>query len=417
MVEAAAQTTPTQIVVVVPQESSTIREVLGSAVRYVEQSRTLGSGHAVLQAHAVLKDADNVVVLSGDVPLIQPHTLKEMIRVHDEREACVTLLTTTRTDHDGRGRVIRTPSGRISAVLEETEADEATLKISEFNSGVYCFRGPWLWDNIGDLGPSRSGEVYLTDLIAMAHRQGMPIESVQPEDPEETLGVNTRVQLAAVEAAMRKRILEQWMLGGVTIPDPSSVYIDAAVELGQDTVILPNTHITQRTRIGRDCEIGPNSVVSQSQIGDGCKIMASVVQGATLNERVQVGPFSHIRPGTHLDKGVRIGNFAEVKDSHIGPRSRSAHFSYIGDADLGANVNIGAGTVTCNFDGEKKNRTVIGDDAFIGSDSMLVAPVEIGARASTGAGAVVTSDVPPDSLAVGVPARVSPKKRRRKTKS
>ena len=300
--------------------------------------------------------------------------------------------------------------GTITAVVEEADADEATLSVPEINGGAYCFRSAWLWDSLRAVPPSPSGEVRLTDLVGLAAQQGMAVESVRSRDPHETLGVNTRVHLAKAEAVLRERIREQWMLRGVTMPDPGSVYIDATAELDQDTTVLPNTHITGRSRIGRSCEIGPNSIISDSLIGDRCKIKAAVIEGSTLDEGVDAGPFSYIRPGSHLEEEVHIGSFAEVKSSRLGPGSRSGHFSYIGDADVGANVNIGAGTVTCNYDGERKHRTTIGDDAFIGSDTMLVAPVNVGARASTGAGAVVTKDVPPDSLVVGVPARELAKK-------
>ena len=394
-------------VVVVPQDAQAVREALGDTVRYAEQSEPLGSGHALLQTRSAMGGVDNVVVLSGDVPLIRPETLGRLIGLHDEREACVTLLTSTVAKPDGAGRVVRSPSGAVRGIVEESDADEATLAISEINSGAYCFRASWLWEHLAELAPSRKGEIYLTDLIVVAAQQGMVVESIQSEDSEEMLGVDTRVQLAEAAAVLRRRILEGWMTYGVTMPDPASVYVDATVELGQDSAVLPNTHITGRSRVGRGCEIGPNSIVSDALLGDDCKVLASVIDGSTLEDGVEVGPFSHIRPGSHLERGVHIGNYAEVKASRLGPDTRSGHFSYIGDADVGANVNIGAGTVTCNYDGRQKNRTIIGDGAFIGCDSMLVAPVNIGARSVTGAGAVVTKDVPADTLVKGVPARVA----------
>ena len=401
------------IVVVVPSDSQAIRDALDSDVSYAVQPEPLGSGHAVLQAVKSLTNLETVVVLSGDVPLIRPETIRDMIDVHIEREAGVTLLTSTLANADGLGRVVRASSGGITAIVEESEADKATLGINEINGGAYCFRRTWLAENLGMLPESSRGEIFLTDAIALASSQGIPVESVQSEDPAETLGVNTRVGLAEAESALRHRILERWMLSGVTFQDPASAYIDADVELGQDTVVLANTHITGHSLVSRNCRIGPNSIVRDSTIGDGCHIMGSVVEGARLDKRVDVGPFSHIRPGSHLEDGVHIGNYAEVKNSRLGPGTKSGHFSYIGDAELGANVNIGAGVVTCNYDGENKNRTIIGEDAFIGSDSMLIAPVTIGARSSTGAGSVVSKDVPPDSIAVGAPARVLRKGTRR----
>ena len=414
VVDAACEAGFDPIVVVAPRDSQAIKDTLGSRVRYAQQAQPLGSGHAMLQARSVLDHMENVFVLVGDVPLILPETLSEMRRLHDDREACITLLTAVDVNPNGLGRVVRSGSGSITAVIEEGDADEAALSIAEVNAGVYCFRSHWLWDSLSSLPPSPGGEVFLTDLIGLAAQQSMLLESLQSRHPQETLGVNTRVQLAEAEAVMRQRIRERWMLLGVTMPDPAAVYIEAAAELGQDTVVLPNTHIIGASRIGGNCQIGPNVIVRDSLMGDGCRIVASVIDGSTLDDDVDVGPFSHIRPGSHLERGVRIGTSVEVKNSRLGPGTVSGHFSYIGDADLGANVNIGAGTITCNYDGEKKNKTTIGDDAFIGSDSMLVAPVNIGARSWTGAGAVVTRDVPPDSLAVGVPARVTPKKRGRK---
>jgi bifunctional UDP-N-acetylglucosamine pyrophosphorylase/glucosamine-1-phosphate N-acetyltransferase len=321
-------------------------------------------------------------------------------------------LTSTLAKPDGFGRVLRSSSGSITGIIEESEADESMLAITEVNCGVYCFRATWLWENLASLPPSPRGEIFLTDLIARAVQQGLPVESVLSHDADETIGINNRVQLAEAEAVLRQRIRARWMLNGVTMSDPASVYIGASAELGEDTTVLPNTHIIGRSRIGANCEIGPNSIIEDSTIGNSCKIIASFIEGSTLGEGVDVGPFSHIRPGTHLESDVHIGNFAEVKNSHLGPGTKSGHFSYIGDAKLGANVNIGAGTVTCNFDGDGKNQTTIGDDAFIGSDTMLVAPVEIGARASTGAGSVVTRDVPPDMVAIGMPARTLPKKKK-----
>lgn len=412
VIDNASATNLSPVAVVVPQDSRLIRETLGSKVIYAEQSEPLGSGHALLQARTALRDADNIVVVYGDMPLIHPETISEMVRLHDDKEACITLLTSTLAKPDGFGRVLRSSSGSITRIVEESEADESTLAIAEVNCGVYCFRATWLWENLASLPPSPRGEIFLTDLIDRAVQQGLSVESVLSHDADETIGINNRVQLAEAEAVLRQRIRVRLMLNGVTMPDPASVYIGASVELGEDTTVLPNTHIIGRSRIGANCEIGPNSIVEDSTIGNSCKIKASFIEGSTLGEGVDVGPFSHIRPGTHLESDVHIGNFAEVKNSHLGPGTKSGHFSYIGDAQLGANVNIGAGTVTCNFDGDDKNQTTIGDDAFIGSDTMLVAPIDIGARASTGAGSVVTKDVPPDMVAIGMPARTLPKKKK-----
>ena len=413
VVEATTNAGLAPIVVVVPPNSEPIRNALGSGVNFATQVEPLGTGHAVLQARDALHGLDSVFVLIGDIPLIRAETLRKIKKLHDEHEACITMLTATNVDADGLGRVLRDDSGAIAAVVEDDQADESTASITEVNSGVYCFRASWMLENLERLPPSPRGDVLLTDLIALAVEQRMTVTSLCSKDAEETLGVNNRLHLARAEAVLCGRLRERWMLRGVTMPDPSSVYLDSDVELGQDTVVLPNTHITGKTRIGTGCRVGPNSMVHDSVIGDRCRITSSMVEGSTLEEDVDVGPFSNIRTGCHLGAGVHIGTSAEVKNSRLGPGTASGHFSYIGDAHLGANVNIGAGTVTCNYDGEKKNETHIGDDAFIGCDSMLIAPVRIGARSWTGAGAVVTKDVPSDSMAVGVPARISPKKTNR----
>lgn len=398
------------IVIVVPDRPAIIRDALGDSVTYAEQSQPLGTGHALLQARSTLNDADNVVVLAGDVPLIQHDTLCKMLELHTQKQAYVTLLTSTLTNPDGLGRIVRTASGEINAIVEESEADENILALSEINAGIYCFRTSWLWDALSSLGPSLKGEIFLTDLVSLAVNQGLLVECVRSQDAHETLGVNNRVQLAQAESVLRRRIREHWMMQGVTLIDPDSVYIDANVELGQDTVVLPNTHITNGSRIGKGCEIGPNSIVAESVIADNCRVTASVVEGAVLEDGVDIGPFSHMRPGAVLKKNVHIGNYVEVKNSTVGEDTKSGHFSYIGDATVGANTNIGAGTVTCNWDGEHHHRTTIGENVFIGCDTMLVAPVEIGDGSKTGAGAVVNKNVPPNTTVVGVPAKELKKK-------
>ncbi len=395
--EAAAGAEVGTTVVVVPPDSEAIRSTLGGSVAYVEQTGPLDGGRALLRARDNLQRADNVAVLDGNVPLITAETLTAMAEVHERSGAAVTLLTAAARSPDGLPRVVRDSSGRVTHTVKD-DGDRGT---HEVDAGIYWFRSEWLWRNLNAVGRSPGG-----DLVRAASEQGEVVADVATDSPGEAIGVNTRVQLAEAEEAMRRAVREKWMLAGVTMREPSSVYVDAGVRIGQDTVIHPNTHLCGATVVGPDCEIGPDSTIRDATLGAGCRIVSSVVTGATLENGVEVGPFSHIRPGSHLESGVRIGSFGEVSRSRLGRGARSAHFSYIGDTEIGANVNIGAGTVTCNFDGVEKHRTQIGEGAFIGSGSMLVAPVTIGARARTGAGAVVTRDVPPDSLAVGVPARV-----------
>lgn len=397
-------------IIVVSGESDPVRDELGSSCLYAVQEERLGTGHALMQAWDAIPHSDNIVVMAGDTPLLRPQTLIELTRTHLASEAPVTMLTSTLSDPDGLGRVVRDSDGRIAAVVEHKEADPETLSINEINAGAYCFRTSWLWDNLPCLRYSATGEIFLTDLIEAAANQGREVASLTVQDDAEALGINTRVELSRAESIMRDRIRRYWMMEGVTIPDPDSVYIDHGARIGIDSVVLPNTHIRGGTIIGEDCEIGPNSVIVDSQIADQCRIVSSVVEQAVIESDVQVGPFSHLRPGAYLESEVRIGNFGEIKNSRIGRATKSGHFSYIGDAEVGANVNIGAGSVTCNYDGEKKNRTVIGDDVFIGSDTMMVAPVKIGDRSYTGTGSVINKDVPPDSGAIGAPARVRSRK-------
>ena len=398
------------IIVVVPRAGSPIVETLGESFKYAFQSEPLGTGDALLRAREAVGEHDNVLVINADVPLIQVSTLADLGTAHIRSEAVVTMLTATVDEPAGLGRVVRDSERQATSVVEHSEADEDTLKIREINAGVYCFRSTWLWDSLPRVQVSASGEVYVTDLINMAASSKYGATTLGLSDPNEARGVNDRVELSSAESIVRERIREKWMRSGVSMQDPQSVYIDWDVEIGADTIVRPNTHIRGATQVGAECEIGPNSIVEHSTIGDRVKVIASVIEEATLESNVDVGPFSHIRPGTYIESDVHIGNFAEVKNSRLGRGTKSGHFSYIGDAQVGSNVNIGAGAVTCNFDGHDKHNTVIGDDVFIGSDTMMVAPVTIGDRAYTSAGSVVNKSVPPDSGAIGAPARIRKKR-------
>ena len=404
-------------VVVVPNAESPIIAALDAPetaeCAFAYQPKPLGTGAALLCAKDAVADCADVLVMNADAPLVRPETLAALSKKRAKSGAAVAMLTAIAPDAraaDGMGRVLRDADGRVRAVVEQRDADSEIAAIREINAGVYCFRTDWLWDALAQVQPSASGEIYLTALIESASSSSEKVETLTVDDPREAWGVNTRVELAAAERAMRERVRERWMLQGVSMPDPESVYIDCGATIGADTAILPNTHIRGDTRIGEDCEIGPNSIIEDSRIGDRCRVVASVIEGATLESGVDVGPFSHMRPGAYLETGVHVGNFGEVKNSRIGQDSKMGHFSYVGDARVGANVNIGAGAITCNYDGERKHGTVIGDDAFIGSDTMLVAPVTVGDRSYTSAGSVVTRDVPPDSGAIGAPARIRSKR-------
>ena len=401
-------------VVVLPRDGERIRAAIAAndaEALFATQQKPLGTGDALLRARAVLRDAggaDNVVVVCGDAPLMRASALAELTRRHAETDACVTILTAAPANPDGMGRIVRAADGGVVAIVEQRFADADTRALREVNSGAYCFRAAWLWRNLERLPAAPNGETLLTDLVAAAASQGLRVEAVVAADPQEALGVNDRVQLAQAEAVMRQRIRERWLLAGVAMPDPASVYIDCAATLGQDTIILPNTHITGDTRIGARCEIGPNAIVHNSRIGEGCAVTASAVRDSVLEDGVEVGPFSYIHDGSHIERGARIGASAQVKNSRIGRGGKMRHFGYMGDATLGAGVNVGAGTVSCNYDGADKHETHIGEDAFIGSGTMLVAPVRVGKGAATGAGAVVTRDVAEGVVVAGAPARPLP---------
>ena len=316
----------------------------------------------------------------------------------------MSLLTCDGFPSDGMGRIIRDGDENVSAIVEEAELDAQTAEVSEGNVGVYCFKSPWLWTALTELSPSAKGEIYLTDIVAMAAAQGHKVEAMLLEDSGEGLGVNDGIQLAKAREVVQRRVNNKWLLKGVNVMEPA--FIDGTVELEPDTIIYPNTFLRGRTVIGKRCQIGPGSIIENSVIADDCRVLQSVIEGAVLEEGVEIGPYSHVRPESHIEMDVHIGNFAEVKNSRLGKGTKVGHFSYVGDSWVGPNVNIGAGAVTCNFDGVDKHQTIIEEGAFIGSDSMLVAPVRIGARAITGAGSVVTKDVPAGARVVGMPAKI-----------
>jgi bifunctional UDP-N-acetylglucosamine pyrophosphorylase/glucosamine-1-phosphate N-acetyltransferase len=360
-----------------------------------------------LQAKTALQGYHGLVlIVNGDMPLVTTGTMSALIGAQEANAGPLSLLTVTTRDSRGFGRLLRDSSGRITGVVEEAHATPEQLVIQELNAGVYCVRADWLWEQLERLPVSPKGEYYLTDLVAAAAGEGEQISWVETGDVGEVIGINTQVHLAEAEAVVRRRIGVKWMDQGVTMQDPTSTYIDLDVRLGSGVMILANTHLQGATTIGPGSVIGPNTVIRDSSVGEECTILASHLDGATLGDRVVIGPFGHLRKGAELADEVHLGNFGEVKNSRLGQGVKMGHFSYIGDATIGAETNIGAGTITCNFDGRQKNETHIGREAFIGSDTMLVAPIRIGDGARTGAGSVVTKDIGDHSLAVGMPARV-----------
>jgi bifunctional UDP-N-acetylglucosamine pyrophosphorylase/glucosamine-1-phosphate N-acetyltransferase len=411
---AARQAASEQPVLVIGHGAEAVKNAVGDSARCVVQAEQLGTGHAVLQAEPLLRgQSDLILVTYGDMPLLRGETLAQLVENQKVNKGPITLLTVVAADPRGFGRILRKEDRTVAAIVEEAAATPEQLAVRELNVGAYCFSAEWLWDALHRIPVSQKGEYYLTDTVELAVKDGLPVQALVMDDRAETIGINTRVHLAEAEAAMRRRINEGHMLNGVTLVNPESTYIDASVSIGRDTVIWPDSYLLGTTSIGADCWIGPNTHIRDTQIGDGCVVLMSVMEKAVLEEDVDVGPFARLRKGAHLCKGVHMGNFGEVKDSTLGPGVKMGHFSYIGNAQVGTNTNIGAGTITCNYDGEKKYPTEIGEDVFIGSDTMLVAPVKLGNGARTGAGAVVTKNIPDDTLAVGMPARAIRKLQRK----
>jgi len=392
-------------VVVIGHGAEQVRQVVGTAADFVLQSEQLGTGHAVMMAQPALeRNADTVLVTCADMPLLRPETLRKLAETHQQTNSPVTMTSIVGDVPRGFGRIVRNPAGTVTAIVEEAVASPEQLAIREYNVSAYCFDGKWLWQALKRIKVSPKGEYYLTDLVEIAVSEGYAVQSLILDDPTEGMGINTRVHLAEAQAVMHQRINENLMLSGVTLIDPHTTYIEAGVQIGQDTIIEPNTHISGTTVIGEDCVIGPNTILRSTKVGDRCTILASDTDNALIGNDVAMGPFCRLRTGAVLEDHVHMGNFGEVKESHLGPGVKMGHFSYIGNANIAANVNIGAGTITCNYDGVQKNITEIGENAFIGSDTMLVAPVKIGKNAITGAGSVVTHDVADDTIVVGVPA-------------
>ena len=405
-IQAAYEATGSKPVVVVGHQSEEVKAGLGDAANYVLQDPQLGTGHAVQQAEALLhNETDLVLVTYADMPLLSADTLKRLVAAQGAHDGPITMLSVVAEAPRGFGRVLRDEGGEIQAIIEEHHATPKQLEIRELNTGVYCFSAGWLWDALRRVELSPKGEYYLTDLVSIAVSEGLSVQGLAVDEPGEMIGVNTRVHLAEASAKMGQRINHRLMLAGVTMIDPATTYIEPTVTIGRDTVIWPNTFLRGDSQVGEDCSLGPNTVIQDTQLGHRVKVMASVLEYAIVEDDVDIGPFGHLRKGAHLAQGVHMGNFGEVKNSYLGPGTKMGHFSYLGDATVGPNVNIGAGTITCNYDGERKQPTEIEADVFIGSDTMLIAPVKLGEGARTGAGSVVNKDVPPKTLVVGIPAR------------
>jgi bifunctional UDP-N-acetylglucosamine pyrophosphorylase / glucosamine-1-phosphate N-acetyltransferase len=412
-VRLAQAITPNRPTLVVGRNADAVIAQVGDRASYAHQAQRLGTGHAVMQARPLLEgSSETVLVFYADMPLVTSESMQALLALHERNRAQGGVLSMLTFDHHsprGFGRIVRNSAGDVLAIVEEADCTPEQLRIVELNPGLYCYDANWLWRSLDEITVSPKGEYYLTDLVAIAVSQQRQVLAHKVSDAIEMLGINTRVHLAEAEALMRARINRRWMEAGVTITDPVVTYIDDTVEIGRDTVLHSGVHLRGQCRIGEDCRIGPDTTVVDTVIGKGCRVQYAVLEQAFLEDHVEVGPFAHLRTGAHLATGVHMGNFGEVKNSYLGPGVKMGHFSYIGDATIGQKVNVGAGAITCNYDGSRKHHTTIGDHAFIGSDTMLVAPVTVGAGARTGAGSVVTHDVPPGELALGVPARVRPR--------
>lgn len=401
------------ITVVANEESAAqLRDLIPEAHVVDQGPQGYGTGYATAQALPGQRGKSTATaVLFADSPLLKPATVARMLDLRKNSEAAIVVLSANPANPAAYGRVLRDRNGIMQRIVEAAVATDAELRVGEINTGIMVFESAWLWDNVVKLIPdARKGETLLTDLVAAAIDQGRKVESVTLDDPSEGMGCDDRIELAQAERIIRARKIEDLMRAGVTIHDPQTTYVDDAAQAGRDTEIHPGSFLRGNCLIGADCEIGPATEITDSVIGDGCAVRRSIVEHSQLGNNVTVGPFSHVRQGTVIADGAHIGNYAETKNSTVGSNTQVGHFGYLGDAEIGNDVNIGAGTVTCNFDGNLKHRTRVGDGAFVGSGTMLVAPVSVGRGATVGAGSVVTHDVPDGALSYGVPARLMQKK-------
>jgi bifunctional UDP-N-acetylglucosamine pyrophosphorylase/glucosamine-1-phosphate N-acetyltransferase len=394
------------IVVVTGHQAEQVEALLApTGVKFVRQAEQKGTGHAVECARGSFADHENgvVMVLYGDTPLLTAATLAHLRDSQMQSQAAATLITTSVDDPTGYGRVIVDETGRVSHIVEHRDCTPLQLKVKLINSGIYCFRADLLWTYLGELKPNNaSGEFYLTDMAEILSQHGQRVQALHIDDPGELLGINTRIELADADRILRHRKADHLMLSGVTIYHPETVSIDTHVEIGADTVIEPHTRLLGATLIGDDCHIGAGSILENATLERGVIVKPySMIADSRIETGAQIGPFSRLRMNAEIGEDARIGNFVEVKKSKIAKGAKAQHLAYLGDASVGAKANIGAGTITCNYDGEKKHQTNIGDGAFIGSNSTLVAPLEIGAESYVAAGSVITKKVPPETLAIG----------------
>ena len=404
-----------KIGVVIGHKKELIQEVIVEEnINFIFQEKQLGTGHALMCAKDFWQNADHVLVLNGDVPFLRSSTLKTLIKLHLEQNAAISFLTAKVKYPEQYGVIVRDKNGQVKGVLEITERKN-TLETAEINAGIYCFKTDFLNKYLPQikLNPKKK-EYYLTDLIALAADNKEKIITKEVSY-NEIIGINTRMELAEAMRILREEILKKHMLNGVTIIAPEATYIEPDVIIGKDTVIYPGVYLQGKTKVGKKCVLGAGVIIKDSEIGDEVEIKPyCVITESIIEKKATIGPFAHLRPGTHIGQEARIGNFVEVKKSYVGSGSKACHLTYIGDAEIGKGVNIGAGTITCNYDGIRKHKTTIEDAAFIGSNTALIAPVKIGKGALVGAGSVITEDVPNDTLAIARARQVHKPRRRKK---
>lgn len=388
--------------VIVGHGAEEVKKTLTEKIEFVMQPEQLGTGHAVKCAeHLLASQKGTTVVLCGDTPLITAATIKKLMDTHEANGAKATVLTAHAPDPTGYGRVIRGNQGQVEKIVEHKDASVDELAIAEVNTGTYCFDNEALFEALAEVkNENAQGEYYLPDVIGILRQKGETISAYQTDSLSETMGVNDRVALSQAEAAMRKRINEEWMRQGVTIIDPQTTYISADASIGQDTVLYPNTSIKGPSVIGEDCVIESGTEIASATLGRGVHVCSSVISNSVVADGSSIGPFAHIRPGSDVGENVRVGNFVELKKASIGTGSKVSHLTYVGDAEVGSDVNVGCGVVTVNYDGKNKHKTIIKNGAFVGSGSNLIAPVEIGERAFVAAGSTITDDVPSQALSI-----------------
>lgn len=393
---------PTIVETVIGSGAEKVRDLLGDRTKYALQKEQLGTAHAVLQTEDVLAGKEGTtLIINGDCPLFTAETFEKLFAYHEEQNAAVTILTAHADDPFGYGRMVRDSEGNVVKIVEQKDASETEKKIQEINTGVFCFDNELLFSNLHDVNNDNAqGEYYLPDLISMLKDQGKKIAAYQMSDLSESMGVNDRVALSRAEKLMQTRINEAHMRDGVTIIDPDNTYIDVDVKIGNDTIIEPNTKIFGKTTIGSDCLIGSGSRLENATIEDNVKIISSTVESAVMHEGSDLGPNSHLRPKAEIGKDVHVGNFCEIKNAKIGDRTKVGHLTYVGDATLGTDINVGCGVVFVNYDGVKKWHSNIGDHSFIGSNSNIIAPVEMEDHSFIAAGSTITNDIPKHAMAI-----------------